>query len=140
VDKVWANWVETEAMQKWWSPKHYTAPVIKSDFKVGGKYLFSMRSPEGKMSWNTGHYTEIVPNEKIVMTMSFSDENGNVVPASQYGLPGEWNKEIVVTTEFKSLAGKTHIKVTETGIPMMVYVFAKLGWEQQFDKFELLLH
>lgn len=140
VDKVWKVWIDPETMKKWWSPKTYTAPVIKSDFRVGGSYLFSMKSPSGKLSWNTGKYVEIIPQKKIVMTMSFSDENGNVVPAATYGLPGEWPTEVKVIAEFKETGGKTQVVIQEVGIPMMIYVFAKLGWEQQFDKFEALLN
>ncbi|WII72614.1 SRPBCC domain-containing protein [Bdellovibrio sp. 22V] len=139
VAKVWTLWNDPESMKKWWGPKGFSAPVIKNDLQVGGTFLLSMKAPDGKVSWNVGKYTEVLPNEKIAAVMSFSDENGNVVPASTYGVPGEWPIEVTVTVEFKDLGDKTHIKITETGIPMIMYVFAKMGWEQQFVKFAELL-
>ena len=139
VEKVWRVWNDPESMKKWWSPKDYTAPVIKNDFRAGGAFLLSMRSPKGEMFWNTGTYKEIVPNRKIVSTMSFSDETGKAIPGSEVKVPGEWPDEITVTVEFKEAERKTTVTITEVGIPLIMKLFAKLGWEQQLDKFETLL-
>lgn len=139
VEKAWKLWTETDSIQKWWGPKDFTAPVIQNDFRTGGKFLFSMRSPKGETYWNTGTYDEIVPNRKIVSSMSFSDENGKVLRGSEIPVPGAWPDEISVTVEFTPQDGKTHVKVFESGIPLLMKVLAKMGWEQQFDKFEALL-
>ena len=90
---VWKAWSMPEMLKKWWGPKDYTCPVCKIDFRVGGKYLSCMRSPEGKDYWSTGIYRQIVPIKIIVMTDSFADEKGNVVPASYYGMQGEFPLE-----------------------------------------------
>jgi len=139
VSKVWAVWVDPEAMKKWWSPKDFTAPVIHSHFRVGGKFLLSMKSPKGEMFWNTGTYTEIVPERKIVSQMSFSDEAGQVVAGKDVPVPGVWPDAITVSVEFHEEAGKTRVTVTEVGIPLIMKLFAKMGWQQQFVKFEALL-
>ena len=139
VEKVWNIWNDPESMKKWWSPKDYTAPIIKNDFRVSGTFLLSMKSPKGEMHWNTGTYREIVPNKKIVSTMSFSDETGKLIPGSEVKLPGEWPNEITVTVEFKEAVGKTTVTITEVGIPLIMKLFAKMGWQQQLDKFETLL-
>jgi uncharacterized protein YndB with AHSA1/START domain len=139
IDKVWNLWIDPEAMKKWWSPKDFTAPVIKNDPRVNGTFLFSMRSPKGEMFWNTGTYKEIIPGKKIVSTMSFSDENGRVVPGSEVKVPGVWPDEILVTVEFKTVEGKTQVTIQEVGIPLIMKLMAKMGWEQQLDKFEVLL-
>jgi len=139
VDKVWHTWNDPELMKQWWSPKDYTAPVIKNDLRVGGKFLLSMRSPKGEMFWNTGTYKDIVPNKRIIAQMSFSDENGKVVTGKDIKVPGEWPDEITVKVEFRETGGKTRVQVTEVGIPMVMGLFARMGWNQQFDKFEKLL-
>ena len=139
IDKVWQIWTNEDSMKKWWSPKDYTAPVIKSDFRIGGSFLLSMKSPDDKMFWNTGKYLEIVEHTKIVSSLSFSDENGQVVPAATYGIPGEWPDEVLVTVDFSEVDGKAHVKVQEQGIPMIMSMFAKMGWQQQFDKFDELI-
>ena len=138
-ERVWKHWTEPESMKRWWSPKHYTATVIENDPRVDGKFLFSMKAPDGKMHWNTGRYIEVVPYHKMVSLMSFSDERGKVIPASQLGMPGTWADEIKVTVEFHEMGGRTKIVVKEEGIPTIMYVFAKMGWNQQFEKFEHVL-
>lgn len=139
VDQVWKIWNDPESMKNWWSPKDFTAPVIKNDFRVGGTFLLSMKSPKGEMFWNTGTYQEIIPHQKIVSSMAFSDETGRVIPGSEVKVPGEWPDQITVTVEFKETNGKTTIAITEVGIPLIMKVLAKMGWEQQLDKFEKLL-
>jgi uncharacterized protein YndB with AHSA1/START domain len=76
---VWKAWTLPELVTKWWGPKGYTSPVAKIDFRVGGKYLYAMISPDGKDIWSTGVYREIAPPERFVATDSFADEKGNVV-------------------------------------------------------------
>jgi len=139
VTTVWKLWNDPETIKLWWSPKDYTAPVVKNDLKVGGTYLLSMKSPKGEMFWNVGTYKSIVPNERIISSLSFSDERGKLVPGAQVKVPGRWPDEIVVKVEFKEKDGKTRVSVTEVGIPLIMKLFAKMGWEQQFDKFEKLL-
>jgi uncharacterized protein YndB with AHSA1/START domain len=138
-ERVWAVWTEAAAIQKWWGPENYTAPVIQSDFKVDGKFLFSMRSPSGETHWNTGKYLEIIPLQKIVSTLSFSDENGTALPGKNAPVPGSWPDEVKLTVTFTEEAGKTTVTVREAGIPLIMSVFAKKGWEQQFTKIETLL-
>jgi uncharacterized protein YndB with AHSA1/START domain len=138
-EKVWKLWNDPESMKKWWGPKDFTAPVIKNDLRVGGTFLLSMRSQKGEVFWNTGIYKEVIPNTKIVSTMSFSDENGKALPGSEVPVPGKWPDEITVTVEFKEANGKTTVVITEVGIPLIMKFFGKLGWQQQLDKFETLL-
>lgn len=52
----------------------------------GGKYLYCMRSPDGKDYWSTGTIREVVSQERLVLTDSFSDNQGNVVSAAYYGM------------------------------------------------------
>jgi hypothetical protein len=47
-DPVWRVWTKPEFVMQWWGPKNYTSPSCKIDLRVGGSYLYCMRSPEGK--------------------------------------------------------------------------------------------
>src|SRR5688500_147272 len=76
-ERVWEAWTDPEQMKKWWGPKDFTAPTVEIDLQEGGKYLNCMRSPDGQDFWSTGVYREIVPMEKLVITDSFADEQGN---------------------------------------------------------------
>jgi uncharacterized protein YndB with AHSA1/START domain len=85
---VWRAGSFPDDCKKWWGPKEFTCPVCIIDFKVGGKYLNCMKAGDGKEIWSTGRYKEIQPLRKIVMTGSFADSEGTIVPASYYKMPG----------------------------------------------------
>jgi uncharacterized protein YndB with AHSA1/START domain len=139
VEKVWKVWNDPDSIKKWWGPKNYTAPVIRNDVRVGGTYLWAMKSAKEEMFWNTGTYKEVVPNKKIVSTMSFSNESGRAIPGSDVPVPGQWPDEITVIAEFSESGRKTRVTVTEVGIPLIVVVLSKIAWSQQFDKIQRLL-
>jgi len=144
VELVWAAWSSPELVKQWWGPKDFTAPTIRIDFREGGKYLYAMHGPADSEydvdMWNTGVYKEIVPNVRIVYTNSFSDAEGNPVPASTYGM-NEFPDEILVTAEFESSEdGKTRLTLTHVGIPTgMQADNMVIGWNQSLDKFAATL-
>jgi uncharacterized protein YndB with AHSA1/START domain len=94
-----------------------------------------MRGPDGKDYWSTGVYREIVPHERLVVTDSFADEKGNVVPASHYGMTGEWPLEMLVTVTFEDIGGRTKMILRHQGIPSgMMRELTETGWSESFDK------
>ena len=132
---VWKAWTEPERMMRWWGPKGFTSPYCKTDLRVGGVYLNAMRSPEGRDYWSTGVYREIVPLERIVCTDSFADENGNVVPATHYGLRADYPLELLVTVTFEEYGGKTRLTLRHTGFPSgEERDNARDGWNTSLDK------
>lgn len=134
-EEVWKAWTDPEHFKRWWGPKNFTTPVSKIDFRVGGKYLNSMRSPEGQEYWSTGIYREIVPFERIVCSDSFADEKGNVVPAAHYGMGGDWPLELLVTVTFEDAGGKTRMTLRHEGIPEgTMSEQTRAGWNESFDK------
>ena len=101
INTVWEAWTDEETCKKWWGPNNYTCPDCSIDLKIGGKYLMSMQGEDGKKIWSTGIYKEIILNKKIVFTDNFSDSKGNVIPASDLDMPGEWPTELTVTLELQ---------------------------------------
>ena len=132
---VWKAWTQPERFKRWWGPKGYTIPSCDIDLRVGGKYLYCMRSPEGKDFWATGVYRQIVPMEKFVTTDSFADEHGNVVDATHYGMTTEMPLEMVVTVTFEDVKGGTKLTLRHAGIPAGPdREGAGQGWSESFDK------
>jgi uncharacterized protein YndB with AHSA1/START domain len=137
---VWAAWTEPERMMRWWGPKDFTSPACTIDLRVGGKYLFCMRSPDGQDYWSTGTYREVVPMERIVYTDSFADEHGNVVPASHYGMGDDLPLEFTVTVTFDEREGRTTMTLRHEGLPAgEMRDQAAAGWNESFDKLEASL-
>jgi uncharacterized protein YndB with AHSA1/START domain len=103
-----------------------------------------MHGPKGtefdKDLWSTGVYREIVPLERIICTDSFADENGNVVPATYYGMNENIPLELLVTVTFQEHNGKTKMTLRHTGIPAGPdSEGANQGWNESFDKMAELL-
>lgn len=134
-EKLWRAWSDPELMKRWWGPREFTAPSITIDFRAGGGYLFCMRSPDGKDSWSTGVYREIVPMQRIVCTDSFADEHGAVVPASHYDMPGDWPRELLITVTFEQHDGGTRMSLRQAGLPSeKMLELTREGWIGSFDK------
>jgi uncharacterized protein YndB with AHSA1/START domain len=97
-----------------------------------------MQSPEfndGRPIWSTGVYREIVPLERIVTTDSFADADGNVVPATHYGMAEDFPLEMLVTVTFEDLGGKTKMTLRHEGLPAgEMLEGAGTGWNESFDK------
>ena len=132
---VWKAWTEPEGVKRWWGPNGFTAAVSKLDFRVGGTYLYCMRSPDGQDFCSTGEYREIIKNQRIVATDNFADEEGNVVPASHYGMSGKWPLELLVTLNFQEQNGKTRFTLQHEGIPAGENRdLAEEGWRESLNK------
>ena len=111
---VWKAWTEPQYVMQWWGPKGFTAPVCKMDFRVGGKSLFCMRTPDGYEGWNAVEYHEIVLYEKIVSLMYFSDSEGNKIEPEQLGIEDEAIEGAYDVTIFEDL-GNGQTKLTFIG-------------------------
>lgn len=135
IETVWQAWTVVDHYKKWWGPKDYTCPVCKIDLRVGGKYLFCMRSPKGNDYWTTGEYLEISAPSKLVYTDSFSDENGNATTPppdiSALGQPENVKVTVIlIEKEGKTIMTMIHEGIPEDGMKQM----AERIWNEAFDK------
>jgi len=134
-EAVWQAWTEPERLMRWWGPKGFTAPVCKTDLRVGGKYLYCMRSPEGRDFWSTGLYREIAAPSLLVCSDSFADPDGNVVPATHYGMDPDFPLELQITVTFEGDADITLMTLRHLGIPPgEMSDLCRAGWNESFDK------
>jgi uncharacterized protein YndB with AHSA1/START domain len=132
---VWRAWTEPEHFMRWWGPKIFTSPSCEMDLRVGGRYLWCMQWPDGRRNYTTGEFLEIVPPERLAYTDCFADADGNVVPASYYGLPQDFPLEMRVTVTFEDLGGKTKMTLTHAGVPgAELSDMTSQGWNESFDK------
>ncbi len=141
-ERVWQAWTDPQMFRKWWGPKGFTAPVAKFDLRVGGKYLNCMRSPEGQEYWSTGVYREILQPERLVMGDSFADPEGNIVPATHYGLSAAFPIEMQISVRLEAQEGKTKLTLKHAGIAGIEEKDRsdmEQGWNQSFDKLAELL-
>ena len=139
---VWKAWTESDRLKAWTGPKTYTTPVYNMDLRVGGRYLICMISGDGQEVWSTGTILEIVPNEKLVMTDSFSDDQGHVVSASYYGMGSEFPLEsrVILTLTIEGHLTKFTLKYEDvSSVPEEHLLGMQQGWSESFDKLEAYL-
>ena len=74
--------------------------------------------------------------KKLVISDSFSDEKGNIKSASEYGMPGEWPRELLITFELEQADGATKLKLRHEGVPEEMHDECVKGWNESFDKLE----
>lgn len=132
---MWKAWTEPERFMRWWGPKIFTSPRCEIDLRVGGRFLWCMRWPDGRENYTTGEYVEIIPLERLVYTTTFADADGNAVPASYYGMGDDIAFEMKVTVVLVDNDGKTTMTLTHAGLPGgEVRGSAEQGWNESLDK------
>jgi len=136
VNKVWRALTKPEEFKKWWGPKGFTCPSSQMQARVGGKYLNCMRAPDGKEYWSAGVVKKFVPGKKLVLSDSFSDDKGNIKSGSDYGLPGDWPRDLQITFELEDADGATKLKLLHEGVPEESHDDCVKGWNECFDKLE----
>jgi uncharacterized protein YndB with AHSA1/START domain len=135
VDLIWQMWTDPEHFAAWYGPAGATIPVARMDVRVGGtRFLcMEMQTPNGPMQmWFTGEYREVVENERLVYTESMSDENGNVMTASDMNMSEEHPTTTEVRVELEDVGGRTKMVMTHAGIPADSPGAA--GWTMALDK------
>jgi len=120
-ERLWRALTTPSAIVKWNPPDGFVAEVHELDLRVGGRYRMSF------INLGTGHkhsfggsYHEVKPNEKLVATDRFDDEN----------LPGE----MLTTYTLRPVSVGTELTVEQTGLPDAIPAEAcRLGWQQSFE-------
>lgn len=139
VELVWRAWTDPEYVKRWWGPQGYSSPFCKIDLREGGNFVFAMQAPKeqgGQVSYVSGTYRRIVPQERLEFTQGLSDQDGNPVDPVQVGMPADFPKEIPTTVTFKSMrCDMTKLTVTEHDwTPSQMYVYSVAGLNQTIDK------
>lgn len=75
---VFQVWSDPQHLVRWWGPADFTLPHCDQDFRVGGKYRFCMRAPDGSEHWVRGQYLEISDPHRLVFTWLREDEQGDI--------------------------------------------------------------
>lgn len=84
-----------ELVAEWFGPKGYPLALCEIDFRVGGRYRFAMKGPDGAlMTPFGGEYLAIEANRKIAYSNTFE-------------LPGA--ETMIVTVTFDEAGGRTRL-------------------------------
>ena len=102
-DRVYAAWTEPDQM-RWWGPEGCETLELTTDLRVGGKWLWRLRTPEGEMAAR-GEYRELRPGERLAYTWQWMDD------------PDWENVESLITVEFRDHPEGTELRLRHAGFP-----------------------
>jgi uncharacterized protein YndB with AHSA1/START domain len=143
---VWKAWTEPERLAQWWGPKGFKVTHSKMDLRPDGTFHYCLEAPNGSPMWGRWVFREIVPQEKLVLISSFSDEKGGV---SRHPLHMEWPLEMFSTFSFEDAGdGKTRLTIRwapHNATEPEIETFEKgrtsmtQGWSGTFEQLESYL-
>src|SRR5512144_2660437 len=98
-------------LAQWWGPRGFTNTFHEFECRPGGKWRFTMHSPDGKSFENASDFVEVAPPERIVfvhqlpvhrfrMTMTFEETAGGSATALTWRMEFESAAE---ANEFRDL-------------------------------------
>ena len=112
-EEVFEAFVDPAAVRAWWGPEEWVTTEVEMDPRVGGRYRFGIRHPDGSVLFAHGEYREVTPPERLAFTYVWEG-----VGTFNQWQPGEMIDLVtLVTLDFVALAGATEIRVRQVGLP-----------------------
>lgn len=74
---VWDAFTKPELLDQWGAPAPMRAKTRYMDFKVGGRRVYAMISPDGQERWVVQEFTSITPKTNFKMYNAFADKDEN---------------------------------------------------------------
>jgi len=110
---IYDAWTKPELLKRWFGPRGWSLVVCEVDLKVGGKWRFVLRGPDGKEMGMRGVYRELVPPERDVHTESFDDFPGESLVT---GVLVEVDGKTTMTATILYLSQEVRDAVLKSGI------------------------
>jgi uncharacterized protein YndB with AHSA1/START domain len=117
LDLVWRAWSDPEQVKRWWGPNYFISSHCLMDFRVGGRTVVSLRSPDGPDTYTEWRYQRIAPMERIEFIQNRIDEHGAVLDQDFTDPESVTPRDIRTAAVFKALGPRTQLTVTEHDYP-----------------------
>jgi uncharacterized protein YndB with AHSA1/START domain len=124
-ERVYAAWTDPAQLKEWFGPENVQTDELMADARVGGKFRWDLRNPEGEKMTARGEYRELEPGKKIVFTWGWDDDE-------------TWeNHTSIVTVELSDCDGGTNLLLTHEQLPNEDSRDGHTrGWESALNKLE----
>lgn len=131
---VFRAWTEPEHLLRWYAPQGCTVRFSHIDVRTGGTFLCCISNPQHGNCWCRGAYKEVSEPERLVYTLTISDEHGNRVNPADVGMDPDWPGETEVTVTFMDLGGATKLVLQQAAPEELARrTGAYNGWLQMLD-------
>jgi uncharacterized protein YndB with AHSA1/START domain len=122
-----------EHVLRWFGPVGYPLSLCEMEFRVGGRYRFAMKGPDGKlMTPFGGEYLEIVPERKIVYSNTMEHSSAETMIVTITFVEQGPRTTLTIHTLFASIAQmKSHVGMgyeqgVGSGLTQLAEVAAKM--------------
>lgn len=72
---VFKAWTDAAQISRWFGPKGFTTTTHEMDARVGGRWRFDMKAPDGTVFTNRVEFLEIKPPELLVYDHGSDQDN-----------------------------------------------------------------
>lgn len=103
---VFEAFTNPEHLKRWMGPRMLTMVSCESDLRVGGRYRFVHRAPDGQEFAFSGEYREIVRPERMVRTFVFEPMPDHEALETLTLEERDGKTTITTTTVHKTVAGR----------------------------------
>lgn len=135
IEKIWKEFTTATLLKNWWSPETMNNSFVSVDLKVGGLFRFCFKDANNKEFWGRGKYQEINEPTYFSYLDTFTDAEGNVVPPSYFGMPGDKIIESLVEFELSTEGATTAMKlIMDNYYDTAMTADMVKGWNSMFDK------
>ncbi|MBP7407189.1 MAG: SRPBCC family protein [Flavobacteriales bacterium] len=106
---VFEAWSDPTHLEHWYGPDGFVTKTISMDFRIGGRWKFTMTGPDGTVFPNVVVYKEISPVERIVhdhgdqedqmmfeATITFVETDGGTLVTMRSIFPSKEARDLVV--------------------------------------------
>ena len=124
-DRVYAAWTDPAQMKQWFGPQNVQTRELIAEARAGGEFRWDLINPEGKDMTISGEFRELKPNEKIVFTWRWEEDE-------------VWkDRASIVTIELSDAAGGTDLRLTHEQLPTKTLRDGhNEGWNSALRKLE----
>jgi uncharacterized protein YndB with AHSA1/START domain len=111
----------------WWGPEGFSTTEMDLDLRVGGRYRFTMRPPEGEPFHLAGEFLEIDAPSRLVYSFRWEE-------------PDPDDRTTTVTLSLRDLGEATEVSLTQGEFATDARLeLHRNGWTDSFDKLGRLL-
>lgn len=127
--EVFKAWTDPALLNRWMSLPGGGTASWEVDARVGGRYRFEMRTPDGQVHVTSGVYRELEPGRRLVQTWAYDGPHTDFV-----------GHETLLTVELRELEpGVTELTLKHERAPSEAYLDSVTrGWTALLDSLAAL--
>ena len=128
---VFAAFTRPELLMRWWGARGWHLVECEVDLRVGGRWRFVSRGPDGDLMGQGGTYREVDPPSRLVCTELFDDQSYPGETLVRHDFTGPADRTTVVT----------HLRyATAQGRDTVLRYPMTRGLSEAFDRLAAVLH